>query len=92
MLWTLLIIIANNLPQPRDERTFSNIQGRRSKSNRPKTTPELNMMAFFDSENPVQDFIVLVYSISNIFPDLNTRMVLKNVLQDYDLKEVCFFF
>lgn|SRR3990167_5903675 len=96
MLWTLLIVIANNLPEEQASnkpkrtstsakmKSFNSFEARRKRA-RTMTTNKKKL------ENPteaVEDFCCLVYSLANIFPDINTRLVLRNVLQDYDVIEV----
>ena len=92
MLWTLLIVTANNLPASKKTKRNSASSSKTSnRFHRAQTTSEYaNISASFGTpEGPVKDFVSLVHTMAKIFPDANTRMVLNSVLQDYDLREVC---
>ena len=64
-------------------------EANRARTIRAKTAGEAQISHHDRAGSSICEFISLVHSVANIFPDSNTRIVLKSVLQDYDLKEVC---
>lgn len=96
MLWTLLIVIANNLPEETSEKSTHRRKTTQQPPNpqsiriiRAKTAGEMMSFNLDEAKNSsVTDFIGVVRTMATIFPDPHTRIVLKSVLQDYDIKEV----
>jgi hypothetical protein len=99
MVWTVLNVFVSNMEEAelqavQQDAAAASLPPRAASAGRSYTAPPVYSSPRVPAHSPekrVHEFVMLVDTMASLYPDQPTSIVLRSVLQDYDVKRVLSF-